>query len=33
VLVRRTTPTASGGHVWTGRCGPAMSVTNGMARL
>ena len=33
VLVRRSAPVASGGHVWTGRCGPAMSVTNGMARL
>ncbi len=33
LLVRRSAPVASDGHVWTGRWGPAMSVTNGMARL
>ena len=33
VLVRRSVPVTSGGHVWTGRCGPWMSVTNGMERL
>jgi hypothetical protein len=33
VLVRRSAPVTGGGHVRTGRCGPWMSVTNGMARL
>ena len=33
LLVRRSAPVARDGHVWTGRWGPAMSVTNGMARL